>query len=147
MRTRALDIVAPVQDGKMVSREEMVAALKHVVVPALRQRGFTGSFPHFRRIAAQRVDLLTIQFDKWGGGFVVELAKSGADGFTTALGVKIPAARLKAHDLHPKDRLRLGAAQQGQDFWFRYDQKAPVDAVARDVAAQLERAETWWNGG
>ena len=130
----------------MATRDDMVLALKREVVPALRQRGFTGSFPHFRRLWSARVDLLTFQFDQWGGGFVVEIAKAGGEGVTSASGAKIPAARLKAHDLHPKDRLRLGASGSGQDFWFRYDQSAPVEAVAREVTNHLERAESWWNG-
>lgn len=57
-------------------------ALKAVVVPALRLRGFMGTFPHFRRIGECGIDLLTFQFDKWGGGFVVEIAYCAGHGFT-----------------------------------------------------------------
>jgi hypothetical protein len=35
----------------------MKAALKAELVPALRKRGFTGSFPHFRRIAEPTIAL------------------------------------------------------------------------------------------
>jgi Domain of unknown function (DUF4304) len=41
----------------------MVLSLKELFVPALRQRGFKGSLPHFRRPLKDRIDLLTVQFD------------------------------------------------------------------------------------
>jgi hypothetical protein len=52
----------------------MEAELKSAVVPKLRSHGFKGSYPHFRRFADERIDLLTFQHDKWGGGFVIEIA-------------------------------------------------------------------------
>ena len=61
----------------MPPRKEMIVALNSIVVPVLRHRGFTGSFPHFRRLGTKQIDLITFQFDKWGGGFVVELSKCG----------------------------------------------------------------------
>lgn len=54
-----------------MSRDEMNHALKVRFVPGLRQLGFKGSLPHFRRQRESRVDLLTVQFDRHGGGFVV----------------------------------------------------------------------------
>jgi hypothetical protein len=44
----------------------MVSSLKSIFVPALRERGFKGSLPHFRRLMSDRIDLLTIQFDRRG---------------------------------------------------------------------------------
>jgi hypothetical protein len=128
----------------MPTREEMNSALQRLVVPVLRKRGFTGSLPHLRRVANDRIDLLTFQFDKWGGGFVVEVAKSDADGVTMSWGETIPPARIKAHDVHPKMRLRLGAAGPGEDHWFRYDTGDTVEAVAQEVVARLAQAEAWW---
>ena len=128
----------------MPTREDMIDALRKILVPVLRQRGFTGSFPHLRRIARDRIDLVSVQFDKWGGGFVVEVAKSAADGFTTHWGEKIAPGKVKAHDLHPNERLRLGAKGSEDDHWFRYDTGGTVEAVAQDVVSCLEQAETWW---
>ena len=62
----------------------MIASLKKVFLPAIRQRGFKGSLPHFRRPMTEQIDLLTIQFDKWGGGFVIEISKCAVDGLTTS---------------------------------------------------------------
>jgi hypothetical protein len=65
----------------------MDKALKGRVIPTLRQAGFTGSFPHFRRIQGERTDLITFQFDKWGGGFVIEIGCHQGSSFKTYLGV------------------------------------------------------------
>ena len=43
-------------------RERMTSAFKSRFVPALRKRGFVGSFPHFRRLLPARVDYLMVQF-------------------------------------------------------------------------------------
>ena len=55
-------------------RLQMDAALKATLIPLLRDRGFKGSLPHFRRIGKSGIDLFTVQFDRNGGGFVVEVA-------------------------------------------------------------------------
>lgn len=57
-----------------LGREEMIKSLSEIVVPKLRQFNFKGSFPHFRRQTAERINLLTFQFDRSGGGFVIEIA-------------------------------------------------------------------------
>lgn len=46
-------------------REMMDNALKKVVIPFLRQQGFKGSLPHFRRMNENNIDLITFQFNKW----------------------------------------------------------------------------------
>jgi len=122
----------------------MNGALQRHLMPVLRKRGFTGSLPHLRRVANDRIDLVSFQFDKWGGGFVVEVAKSDAEGVTMPWGEKIAPARLKAHDLHPKQRLRLGSSGPGEDHWFRYDTGVTVEAVVQEVVALLPQAEAWW---
>jgi len=130
-------------------RTAMIAALKRTVVPALRARGFKGSFPHFRRPGSGRIDLLTFQFDKWGGGFVVEIAKCSREGHNTHLGTLVPPTKVTAQDVNR--RLRLGAAQEGDDHWFRFDGLDPIsnsaryDAVAAEVLPHLDsQGETWW---
>jgi len=56
------------------ARDKLIAALKEIVLPTLRNMGFRGSFPHFRRERDEQLDLLTFQFSRWGGSFVVEIA-------------------------------------------------------------------------
>ena len=126
----------------------MDAALKERVVPVLRARGFKGSLPHFRRILSDRVDLLTVQFDRHGGGFVVEISRCDPSGVTTAWGEHIPAAKATAHDLHPDKRQRLGSRRSGTDGrWFRFDRAMSAATAAKAVLSHIEEAETWWASG
>lgn len=127
----------------------MVKALQAVVIPRLRERGFKGSFPHFRRSGAERIDLLTFQFDKWGGGFVVEIAKCPVAGVTTHWGEQVPSDRVRAWDVHPAERHRLqpGPGSSPSD-WFRYDRTSLIGDVfeqtAQDVLPFLDKAEKWY---
>lgn len=74
----------------MPNRNEMLAALKAHLLPVLRERGFKGSLPHLRRLRKERIDLMTIQFDKYGGGFVVEIA-----GCEVTVSIRTPGAILR----------------------------------------------------
>jgi len=62
------------------SCNQMIRALKDVVVSVLRSRGFRGSFPHFRRRGIEKIDIMAFQFDKLGGGFMIEIGQCGLDG-------------------------------------------------------------------
>ena len=122
----------------------MIVSLKHVIVPALRAAGFSGSFPHLRRKGDHQIDLFTFQFDRNGGGFVIEIAQCSPDGFVTSWGKQIPPNRVSAWDLHPDQRMRLRpSAGSGSDSWFRFD-SFNTESVARSVLPFLEQAEVWY---
>jgi hypothetical protein len=124
-------------------RDSMDRALKGTVVPQLRKAGFSGSFPHFRRRGGGAIDLLTFQFDRNGGGFVVELARCAENGFTTHWGKYISASKVTAWDLNPADRHRLQpVAGSGTDSWFRFDQ-GQVEFATQELLESLPRAEAW----
>ena len=109
------------------SRNRMIAALQETVVPTLRDIGFSGSFPHFRRIRDTQIDLLTFQFNRYGGSFVVEIAFCAPDGFNTHWGKHIPPNEVQARDIHPTQRLRLGSHPPDKaDHWFTTSQSVPV---------------------
>jgi hypothetical protein len=134
-------------------RKLMEDALQRLVVSRLRTLGFKGSFPHFRRMGSAQIDLLSFQFDKWGGGFVVEIAKCPPQGVRLPWGEEVPPEKVKAGDLHPTDRLRLQPKLGGSPSdWFRYDKlkiggKAGAwDGVAETVLPYLDIAERWWRG-
>ncbi|WP_321917453.1 DUF4304 domain-containing protein [Paraburkholderia sp. J11-2] len=122
----------------------MSSALNVHFVPALRQRGFKGSLPHLRRQRAQRIDLVTVQFDRHGGGFVVEISGCAIEGVTAHWGKHIPANKVTAHDLHPNLRHRLGMSGENADHWFRFDQGVSPTAIAESLCAYLDEAERWW---
>jgi hypothetical protein len=129
-----------------MNNKGMVKTLKAALVPALRERGFGGSFPHFRRIAQERIDLLTVQFDKNGGGFVIEIARCGVEGITMPWGAYIPPDKVKAWDVYPPHRPRLGATSPGgKGIWFRYNDFTPLELVARRAVSHLTEADEWWN--
>ena len=130
----------------MTTREEMTVVLNSIVVPALRQRGFAGSFPHLRRPGANQIDLITFQFDKRGGGFIVEISRCGPEGVTMPWGEKIPPKKVTAHDLNPRDRLRLGCEGPSTEHWYRYDRGNTLESVAQKVVQQIDKAEKWWAG-
>jgi hypothetical protein len=104
------------------------------------------NIPHFRRIGTRRVDLLTVQFNKWGGSFVIEIANCRVEGVTKPWGKHIPSNKVTAWNVDPPNRARLGTLATGRNNeWFRYDDGTPVEELARRVAGYLPVADDWWN--
>lgn len=121
------------------TRKKMDDALKTIVVPKLRELGFKGSLPHFRRILDSEVHLITFQFDKYGGGFVIELAKTKNKEFQTYWGKKIKPNKFTAYDInnrtriHPKGKLSTSTPES----WFRYDKRILAGNIYTKVANQV----------
>ena len=63
-------------------RKMMGFALKKVVLPVLRKQKFKGLLPNFRRKNEKNIDLITFQFSRLGGSFVVEIATCPIEGVT-----------------------------------------------------------------
>lgn len=135
--------------------DRMRAALKEVVVPALRTRGFRGSFPHFRREHSDRIDLLMFQFSQWGPAFYVELGSCPPNGRRHENPkYDAPPDRVRVFHLAPHERHRLGAVPPLRDHAFDFgpDQQ-PLNAAdicmqrAQEIIALLDQqAEGWWAG-
>lgn len=148
----------------------MIASLKEIVVPRLRERGFRGSFPHFRRPTDRQIELLSFQFDRNGGGFVIEISRCPPGGITTYWGKEIPPDKVTPHDLHPDERQRLQPLEGGgTDSWFRFDSRPQpsrgfVDlfwkllfgsaeppmsypSIAQSVIPFLDQADKWYASG
>lgn len=124
----------------------MNLALKSHVVPILRERGFRGTLPHFRRLKEDRTELLTFQFNRYGGQFVVEVAVGPAERFVTYWGKEITPKKLTAHDLN--DRLRLGPKMEGkEDYWFIFEgagEKSMEELCSLLVEYIETEAEPYW---
>jgi hypothetical protein len=43
-----------------LERDAMIKEIKSKVVPVLRNKGFRGRYPHFRRFTKERIDLLSV---------------------------------------------------------------------------------------
>ena len=128
----------------MNTREDMDAAIRKIVLPEVRQLGYKGSLPHLRRIT-DRVDLLTFQFDPYGGGFFVEAGSGPKEGITMSWGKFIPAEKMRAWDLPADQRARLPLGTYGKSQWFRFDDGDDCETVARAalkviMAHERERA-------
>ena len=115
----------------------MDLALKAVVVPVLREYGFAGLYPYFRRPNTTYVELLTFQFDVNGGGFLIDVSRCSIGGVTTKEGRHISAAEVKPWYLDPYDRLRIKLREgAGTDSWFRYD-SGEYEIAANEALAGL----------
>jgi hypothetical protein len=138
-----------------LSRNQMIKNLNEIVVPTLRQLNFKGSFPHFRRITSDRINLLTFQFDRNGGGFVIELANCDTIVYEAAFGRPTPTNKLTAHDFYKRKRIQsnMKTPNNSTDDWFRYDKKYLFGfgdifkKVCKDVLSKIEVAEDYWENG
>ena len=128
------------------TRQNMTNSIKEIVVPYLREHGFKGSFPHFRRQHEDYIDLITFQFNRYGGSFVVELAICPADGVTTSWGEEIPPNKVTAHDVSERHRLSENENDPAFD-WFVYEEaksKEDYDIVATKVKNLLRISDVNW---
>ena len=124
---------------RQTTRAEMDDALKRLVVPELRALGFKGSMPHLRRERAGAFDLLSFQFSRWGGAFVVEIGRFPLAGLQHSWKFVAPE-KVKNFDL--TDRYRVGAPDTHSDHWFKFEHAAP-DAVAREFLQKLPEPQFW----
>lgn len=58
----------------MSNRNIMMSALNKTVFPELKEMGFEGKHPNFRRRTENCVELITFQTNKWGGSFLIEVS-------------------------------------------------------------------------
>ncbi|SKB00472.1 protein of unknown function [Prosthecobacter debontii] len=119
-------------------------ALKSVVVPDLRVRGFKGSYPNFFRDRGGHIDLLTFQFRSSGHSYVCEISFVDQDKSNVAIYKDTEPKKLRTNQT--RIRLRLGSSPDRgvNDHWFCVE---TVDAVkaAHEVVALIEsQGEPWW---
>ena len=58
----------------MSQSSKMNDALKKYVVAPLQSLGFTGVFPHYRKAYDNRIELFTVQKNKLGNSFIIEVS-------------------------------------------------------------------------
>lgn len=136
-------------------RRLMMEAFKGRFVPALRERGFRGSFPHFRRRSQARADYLAVQFSSSGGRFVLEIGSTGPDGVDDGPWKDLPVEEIGP--MHCVNRRRLHPRGEGlDDNWWVFgpgsttERQPPrprehYDAIADDALATfLAEGEAWF---
>lgn len=128
-------------------RQKIDQAIKEITIPFLREKGFKGSLPHFRRLQSDRINLLTFQHSLYDKSFVVEIANCSAQGITTQWGKEIAKNKVTAHDMG--ERHRLGSEKHNTDYWFDYGKNSLFGDVNKKLAKEIiqlwDEAESWWN--
>ena len=128
-------------------RQKIDHALKEIVVPFLREKGFKGSMPHFRRQQSDRINLMTFQHSLYDTKFVIEIANCPVEGITTSWGKQTPKNKVSAHDMGY--RMRLGSEKHNTDYWFDYGKKSlfqnSFNKIAKEIIELWDDAENWWD--
>ena len=120
----------------------MRKVLVRSVIPRLHELGFTGQFPHLRRVCGDELHIITLQFDKWGGGFRLNLGTCPADGLTTRGGDKIPACEVTTDYELPYKSFFVPDVKRAQ--WFRFDD-GNFERAGSEVLEGLPRMEKWFS--
>lgn len=127
-------------------RQKIDQAIKEITIPFLREKGFKGSLPHFRRQQSDGINLLTFQHSLYDTKFVVEIANCPAEGIVTHWGKVISGNKMTAHNM--SERHRLGSEKHNIDFWFDYGKKSLFGGVNKKIANEIiqlwDDAESWW---
>lgn len=109
--------------------------LKRTLVPELEAEGFQGKFPEFQRIERGELQLLSIVFDKYGGGFFLEFSNCPLGDMETSWGEVVAERELTVAHTPFESRARLqqkGDRNSLTEDWFRYD-KLSADELERLV--------------
>jgi hypothetical protein len=136
-------------------RDEMQNILNQRIVPELRKLQFKGTFPHYRRVGVDRINLLTFQFDKYGGGFIIEIANCKLGEYTTSWAKIIKPNKLTVFDLNKRKRIYsdMGSGDTSMDNWYRYDRTSLkeiiniYESVSDEVLANLVYITQYWLNG
>lgn len=116
-------------------RQFMNEALKKIAVPILREQGFKGTLPHFRKVCGDHIRVIGFQFSQWVPSFYIELGVCGPGG-TTFGTTHYPPENIKYYQAHA--RRRVGNVP----FDFH---DADAAEVAQNVANLLQNLEEEWN--
>jgi hypothetical protein len=128
----------------------MRRALKHVVVPALKNLGFAGRTSSFRRVDGEFLDLLSVQYCKYGGEFILEFARRDRGPMQASWGAMVPEDKLTVAYL--SSRLRARLEQRGRTMGpslrgFRYagfsEDPQRYELLANEVAGLLVQVDAW----
>jgi hypothetical protein len=128
----------------------MNKALRSVMTPLLRGQGFTGTCPRFRRLIAERFDLLLFLLNKHHPSFLIEIAQCPSDWWRRELGDAIPPEKLTTWHLPLTRRVVIaarprppGAGATAVEDCFQFgDAQSPDDyrCIAESVRPLLEKA-------
>ena len=128
----------------------MRRAFKRHLIPRLSSLGFAGKSSNFQRLTATAQDLLSIQYWKYGGSFILEFGRRQRGPLLTAWGEIVPEDALDVAYLPVSDRARLQERSEvspelfgGFRFEGFGEDVHKYDALAIRVAAMLPQVDAW----
>ena len=127
----------------------MRKAFRKHLVHALAATGFVGKSIHFMRLRDDAQDLLSIQYWKYSGSFILEFGRRGRGPLQTAWGPVIPEESLDVAYLPVGDRARLQERDAPPDTFAGFsfagfgEDLAKNERLALRVASYLPQVEAW----
>jgi hypothetical protein len=138
----------------MAGSRKIRAAMKKLFEPFLANQGFTGKYPHFQRKESGELQLLSVIYDKWGGGFVLEFARHPSGVLHTSWGTVVPEEEIDVAYTSPSTRARLVRTERGQgccEDFFRYekiaDDREQCEALVSCVVGLFPQVNEWLRKG
>ena len=113
--------------------------LKSNLVPLLEADGFKGKFPDFQRFENGELHLLSVEFDKYGGGFFLEFASLPSGNLEKDITVAYAAFDSRA-------RLQNnGQRNSMSEDWFRYENMSEneIEELIQYVGSLLHQINDW----
>lgn len=138
----------------MTGSRKIRTAIKKLLEPLLTDEGFDGKYPHFQRKEEGDLQLLSVIYDKWGGGFVLEFACHPTGPLHTAWGTVVPEEEIDVAYASPSTRARLVRTERGQgryEDFFRYERIAndreQCEALVNRVVELFPQVNAWLREG
>lgn len=132
----------------------MRRAIKRILAPALQAHGFVARGPGHQRVEGPWLDLLSLQYWKYGGEFVLEFARRARGPLQTSWGPLVAEEDLDVAYVNPLDRARLrptasvaGPSLQGFHFAGFGEDPERYLALATEAAALLPQVDAWLRDG
>lgn len=138
----------------MAGSRKLRAAMKKLLEPFLAAQGFTGKYPHFQRKRSNHLQLLSVIYDKWGGGFVLEFAHHPTGALHTSWDTVVPEEEIDVTYTSLSSRARLVRTERGQgsyEDFFRYeniaDDREQCEALVSRVIERFSQVNEWLGEG
>ena len=132
----------------------MRKALKKILLPELARIGFIGTSSNFQRRSAENLDLLSIQYWKYGGQFILEFARSKRGVLNTSWGEVVEEENIGVAHISPLQRARLQQSLEASEELFRGfkfsgfgEDLAKYSALAIEVSSLLPQVNAWLESG
>lgn len=124
------------------------AIIKKFLIPKLKIEGFHGKFPEFQRKEQERLHLLSVVFDKYGGGFFLEVSNYPSGDMETSWGEVVREPDITVAHTPIECRARLQQKEHKHSLsedWFRFDKfsEDEIEDLVLEVIDLLPQINYW----